>query len=60
MKDEEIEKIIDEEFGDILSISDEQIAKLSFAESCVYLETINKINERIEQLRNPLVKEGIE
>ena len=59
MSDEEIEKIIEEEFGDILSVSDEKIANFSFAESCIYLETLNKISERIEQLRNPLSKEGI-
>lgn len=51
MNDEQIEKIIKKEFGDVLALTDEEIEKSSFIESCVYLETLNKIKQRIEELK---------
>ena len=52
MSEEEIEKVIKEEFGDVLAITDEEISELSFAESCAYVETLNKIEDRIEELKH--------
>ena len=52
MSDKEIEEIIEKEFGNILETNDRDIEKLSFLESCVYLENLNKINERIKELKS--------
>mgnify|MGYP004617576339 CR=1 FL=1 len=52
MTDKEIEKNIEKEFGNILETKDEDIKKLSFLESCIYLENLNKINERMKELKS--------
>ncbi len=57
MSDEEIEKIINEEFGNVFEITDEEIEKFSFAESCWYLETLNKVDQRISELKSMKKKE---
>ena len=51
MDDAEIEKIINKEFDGILYLDDNVINNLSFAESCIYLENLNKVKERIEELK---------
>ena len=52
MKDTEIEEIIEKEFGNILETKDKDIEKLSFLESCIYLENLNKIEKRIQELKS--------
>ena len=51
MSDEEIEKIIEKEFGDVLNITDEEIKKMSFLESCEYIEKLNLIQTRMDHLK---------
>ncbi len=52
MKDIEIEEIIEKEFGNIIETNDKEIEKLSFLESCIYLENLNKIEKRIQELKS--------
>ena len=58
MDDKKIEEIIDNEFENVLKITDEEIKNMSFAESCVYLDSLNKIMQRIEELRGRTAEEG--
>ena len=58
MDDKKIEEIIDNEFEKDLKIIDEEIKNMSFAESCVYLDSLNKIMQRIEELRGKTTEEG--
>lgn len=46
--DNEIEKKIYDEYKDILELTDDDIRKMSFAESCIYLEKLNEIEEKLK------------
>ncbi len=57
MNEKKIERIISKEFGNVFEITDEEISKMSFAESCWYLETLNKVDKRIKELKSMKKKE---
>ena len=42
---------IEKEFGDVLNITDEEIKKMSFLESCEYIEKLNLIQTRMDHLK---------
>jgi len=51
MSEEEIDDIIQKEFEELLKIDEKQIEQFSFAEACMYVEALNRLEERRKELK---------